>query len=216
MSHWRTVRMGMVLVGMLLAPRLGLAANVGKIAGRVIEKGTSEGVVGANVMIVETQQGASADIDGNYVILNVAPGTYTVRVTAVGYQEQKFTEVAIQSDVTTTVNATLATEAIGLKEVVIVYEKPAVQLDVVSKSTRISAEELSVRPISSVEDVLRTLPGFKVDPEGALHVRGGRGHEALVKIDGLDVRDPLVNSGKNLLNLSALNVEEIEVLTGGV
>ncbi|MBM3325078.1 MAG: hypothetical protein FJY66_05360, partial [Calditrichaeota bacterium] len=166
--------------------------------------------------IVETQQGASADIDGNYVILNVVPGTYTVRISAVGYQEQTFKSVVVQSDVTTTLNATLATEAIGLKEVVIVYEKPAVQLDVVSKSTRISSEELSVRPISSVEDVLRTLPGFKVDPEGALHVRGGRGHEALVKIDGLDVRDPLVNSGKNLLNLSALNIEEIEVLTGGV
>jgi outer membrane receptor for ferrienterochelin and colicin len=216
MSFGRKVCFGMILLSVLLAPLRTDASNVGKIAGRILEKGTNEGVVGANVMIMETQQGASADVDGNYVILNVVPGAYTVRIGAVGYQEQKFTGVVVQADVTTTLNTTLATEAIGLEEVTIVYEKPAVQLDVVSKSTRISSDELAVRPISNVEDVLRTLPGFKVDPEGALHVRGGRGHEALVKIDGLDVRDPLVNSGKNLLNLSALNVEEIEVLTGGV
>lgn len=216
MSYWRKVGVGVIFIGALIVPLCTFAANVGKIAGRILEKGTSEGVIGANVMILETQQGASADIDGKYVILNVAPGSYTVRITAVGYQEQKFTSVTVQSDITTNISANLATEAIGMEEVVVVYEKPAVQLDVVSKSTRISAEELSVRPISSVQDVLRTLPGFKVDPEGALHVRGGRGHEALVKIDGLDVRDPLVNTGKNLLNLSALNVEEIEVLTGGV
>ncbi len=216
MSHWRRIGAAAIVGGVLLVPLLGFAANVGKIAGRILERGTGEGVIGANVMILETQQGASADLDGNYVVLNVSPGTYTVRIGAVGYQEQKHTGVVVQSDLTTTLNATLSTEAIGMEEVVVVYEKPSVQLDVVSKSARISAEELSIRPISSVEDVLRTLPGFKVDPEGALHVRGGRGHEALVKIDGLDVRDPLVNSGKNLLNLSALNVEEIEVLTGGV
>ncbi|MBU1708181.1 TonB-dependent receptor [bacterium] len=216
MNHWRRVAAVVVFSGVLLVPLMGFAANVGKIAGRIIEKGSGEGVIGANVIIVETQQGASADIDGNYVILNVSPGTYEVKITAMGYQEETHTGVVVQSDITTNLNAKLGTEAIGMEEVIVVYEKPSVQLDVVSKSTRIGAEELSMRPISSVEDVLKTLPGFKVDPEGALHVRGGRGHEALVKIDGLDVRDPLVNSGKNLLNLSAMNIEEIEVLTGGV
>lgn len=216
MSRWRRVGAVLIFGGALLVPLLGFAGNVGKIAGRVIERGTGEGIIGANVIILETQQGASADIDGNYVILNIAPGTYEVKVSAMGYQDQTFTGVVVQVDLTTTLKVKLRTEAIGLEEVVIVYEKPSVQLDVVSKSTRISAEELAIRPISNVEDVLRTLPGFKVDPEGALHVRGGRGHEALVTIDGLDVRDPLVNTGKNLVNFSALSVEEIEVLTGGV
>lgn len=49
---------------------------------------TSEGVriVGANVLLQETRQGAVTDIDGNFTIKNVQEGDYTVKITYVGYR----------------------------------------------------------------------------------------------------------------------------------
>ena len=80
---------------------------------------------------------------------------------------------------------------------------------------RIGKAEIEMRPQTDIGGLLAKQPGFKVDPEGAMHVRGGRSSEMLVKVDGVDLRDPLVAGGRNSVNMSALNVEEIEVLTGG-
>ncbi|HIL58293.1 MAG TPA: carboxypeptidase-like regulatory domain-containing protein, partial [Rhodothermales bacterium] len=64
----------------LLAP--SAFAQAGKIAGRVTDAGSGEPIPGANVLVVETSQGSAADLDGYYTILNVSPGTVTLRITA--------------------------------------------------------------------------------------------------------------------------------------
>lgn len=189
-------------------------AGAGKIAGRVIDA-EGEAVIGASVQLAETQQGAAVDWEGNYVILGVQPGSYTVRISSVGFGVQTFNKVTVSSDLTTTLNATLREEALEIGEQVIEYQAPTVKVDVSSKEVRITGKELETRAVTDVKALLTKQPGFKVDPEGALHVRGGRSSELLVKVDGVDFRDPLVTSSKQIVNLSALNIEEIEVLTGG-
>lgn len=80
-------------------------AQVGKIAGTVVDE-YGDGIIGASVQIVETQQGVSVlNVDGSYVILGVRPGSYTVRVAAVGYRSKEFLEVEVRSHLTTTLNA---------------------------------------------------------------------------------------------------------------
>lgn len=44
-------------------------------------------IVGANVVLQESQQGAATNQDGRYTIQNVKPGAYTLVVTFVGYDE---------------------------------------------------------------------------------------------------------------------------------
>ncbi|MCX6601145.1 MAG: carboxypeptidase-like regulatory domain-containing protein, partial [bacterium] len=197
----------------LLWPSLAWAGP-GKIAGKVIDE-AGEAVIGASVQIVETQQGAAVGIDGNFVILGVQPGSYTVRLTCIGYGTQVFNKVSVSGDLTTTLNVTLEEQAVEVEARIVEYKAPTVKLDVASKEKRFRREDIETRVVTDVKDLLRKQPGFKVDPEGALHVRGGRASEMLVKVDGVDFRDPLVTSSKQLINLSALNVEEIEVLTGG-
>lgn len=55
----------------LLWPVLLYAGTTGKIAGVVKDKETGEPLPGANVIIVGTTYGASANLDGEYVILNL-------------------------------------------------------------------------------------------------------------------------------------------------
>jgi outer membrane receptor protein involved in Fe transport len=193
-------------------------ADAGKIAGTVLDE-YGDGVIGAAVQLMETQQGiAVMNIDGSYVILGVAPGEYTVKITSIGYGDQTHTSVIVQGGLTTTLDIVMTEKALQGEEVVIEYVKPHVEPDKSSHSIRIDKRKLlNAAGGGSVAKVIAKQPGFKVDADGGIHFRGGRDHEALVKVDGLSFRDPISSSttAKRLVNFSALNVEEIEILTGG-
>lgn len=45
--------------------------GVGKITGNVTDAVTKEPLIGANIVILNTNLGAATDIDGNYYILNI-------------------------------------------------------------------------------------------------------------------------------------------------
>ncbi|MBL0062523.1 MAG: hypothetical protein IPP40_13815 [bacterium] len=66
-----------------------------------------------------------------------------------------------------------------------------------------------------VANIIAKQPGFKVDPDGDLHVRGGRDTEAKYNVDGQASGEVLYNSSKRMINTSALNVENVDILTGG-
>ena len=55
------------------------------ISGNVSDKSTNEIIIGANVFIVGTNMGAATDIDGNFKISNVPYGTYSIRVSSIGF-----------------------------------------------------------------------------------------------------------------------------------
>ena len=58
---------------------LAFGGTTGKLAGRVTSKETGEPLIGANVMILGTTLGAATDIDGNFYVLQISPGTYSLR-----------------------------------------------------------------------------------------------------------------------------------------
>ncbi len=60
-----------------------LAGTTGKIAGRVTDKLTGEPLPLVNVIIVNEAVGAATDLDGNFVILNVNPGSYDLKVKSI-------------------------------------------------------------------------------------------------------------------------------------
>ena len=76
-------------------------AQSGKIIGKVIEAGTNEPLVGATVSIQGTTRGVLVDIDGNYILINVPPGTYTLEARFIGFAVQVFENVVVRTDLTT-------------------------------------------------------------------------------------------------------------------
>ena len=64
---------------------LNIYAQGGTIKGKVTDKQSSEPLIGANVIVMLTQLGAATDIDGNYEIQNIFPGTYNIKVSNLGY-----------------------------------------------------------------------------------------------------------------------------------
>jgi hypothetical protein len=99
-------------------------AQSGKITGKV-ESSTGELLPFVNVLIVGTTQGAATDIDGNFVIIGVSPGIYSVRASAIGYNAVTTQNVKVSIDLTTHVDFELSEESIELgEEVVVVATRP--------------------------------------------------------------------------------------------
>ena len=62
-----------LMMGPLIYP-----GTTGKIAGKILDKNTGESLLGANIIVMGTTLGASADVDGNYYIINIPPGEHEV------------------------------------------------------------------------------------------------------------------------------------------
>ena len=187
------------------------AGTTGKLAGKVTIKDSGEPMIGANVIINDTNLGAATDADGNYYILQVPPGTYSVRFTMIGYQDLIMNNVRIQVDLTTTINASLSESVIGMNEVVVQAERPMIQTDVTYSQANISSEEVEMLPVEEFEDVIALQAGV-VSSNGEIHVRGGRGGEIAYMVDGITVTDPF-NSGVSV-EIENNAIQELQFISG--
>ncbi|HEX9659152.1 MAG TPA: carboxypeptidase-like regulatory domain-containing protein, partial [Rhodothermales bacterium] len=105
------------------------AGTTGKISGRVVDAANGEGLPGVNVFIIGTTHGATTDVDGYYAIIQVPPGTYSVRASFIGYAVVTTEEVRVIVDKTTTVDFTLRDSVVEGEEIVVTAERPIVQMD---------------------------------------------------------------------------------------
>ena len=101
-ERFLTLVPGLLLLLLFTSP--AWAGNTGSIKGRVVDARTADPIPFATVQIDGTSYGTASDDNGDYFILNVAPGTYTVKATFVGYQVVLQQEVSVRADQTTDVN----------------------------------------------------------------------------------------------------------------
>ena len=95
-------------------------AQSGSISG-TLQDGESEGqpLPFASIIIKGSTQGTTSDFDGNYIIENVAPGTYTIEFSFVGYETTEIAGVQVNADSNTPLNTSLKASAAALDEVII-------------------------------------------------------------------------------------------------
>ena len=139
----------LVLVVSLLAS-VALGGTTGKVSGTVKDSQTGEALVGANVIIEGTSIGAAADINGFYVLLNIPPGTFTLSASSVGYHRMEMSNVAVSSDLTTSIDFPLVSSAVEEKEVVVVAERPLVQKDLTATTAIVNGDQINALPVTEV------------------------------------------------------------------
>ncbi|MCB0743108.1 MAG: TonB-dependent receptor, partial [Ignavibacteriae bacterium] len=176
-------------------------------AGKMLDKLTGEPLVGANVLIVGTNMGAAADIDGNYYIINIPPGNYELKASSIGYSSMTIKNIRVSVDQTTSIDFKLNEESIQIGEVVVSAAIPIVQNDLTSTEAKVSGDQISMLPLEDVSAVVNLQAGV-VDG----HFRGGRSNEVKYLIDGVPVNDAF--SGQSSLSAEINSIEEIQVLTG--
>ncbi len=184
----------------------------GKIAGKVLDAQTNQPLPGVNVVLVGTQMGASTDADGNYVILNVPPGKYTIKFSMVGYADYLVENIRVIIDLTTRVNAKLKSKVIQGKEVIVVAQKPIVRKDVSNSQMNIEAAVINSLPVKNINSVLTLQAGIESGRDGII-VRGGGANQTVFYVDGLTQNDERSNIPYAAVSLSA--IKEVQIQTGG-
>ena len=195
----------------LAVPLLAVAGTTGKIAGKITDRATNEPLVGANVVLVGTTLGASVGVDGSYVILNIPPGMYTVRVTMIGYTSKAINGSRVVVDQTTTIDVALDPSSVLMGEIVIQAERPMIQKDMTSTSYIVTSEQMQVLPVKNFNEELNMQAGV-VAEGNTLYVRGGRGNEVAFLIDGMYVNDPVM--GGLATRISNEAISELNFLSG--
>ncbi|MBT8380137.1 MAG: TonB-dependent receptor [Ignavibacteria bacterium] len=198
---------------LFLTCHFSLAGTKGKIAGRVTDATTGEALPFVNVIVMGTNLGAATDIDGYYSILNVSPGTYTVKASAIGYNSVSVQEVLVSIDLTTTVDFQLTSTSVELdEEVIIVATRDLIRKDLTSSTSIVGDDVISQLPVTNIGDVLQLQAGIVVSPGGNIHIRGGRSNQVGYQIDGVPVTD--VYDGSALVNVNQNAVQELQVISG--
>ncbi|TAK57572.1 MAG: TonB-dependent receptor [Bacteroidetes bacterium] len=192
--------------------QLSYAGNTGKISGKVTDSKNKEGLIGVNIFVVGTTFGAVTDIEGNYTIIGVRPGTYTVRASLIGYNNVSVTSVVVNIDLTTKQDFVLTETTVEVGEVVIVAERELIQKDITASTSIVNKELISNLAVTEVRDVIQLQAGIAVSPGGDLHLRGGRKGQIAFQIDGVPVTDAY--DGSSTIDLGANSVQELQVVSG--
>ncbi|MCF7797893.1 MAG: TonB-dependent receptor [Lentisphaeria bacterium] len=196
-----------------LLPALVFAGTTGKIMGRVTDATTGEPLIGVNVVIEGENMGAASGENGEYFIINVPVGIYTLQAQYIGYQKVSVQEVRVNADLTTQVDIELTSTVLELGESVIVEAKrPMVQKDLTSSRRTMSADDIQDMPVSSVEGAVNLTAGAV--SSGGLHLRGGRASEVVYLFDGIALNDPLTGN-PNDTDIPMMAIDETNVISGG-
>lgn len=190
---------------------------------------TSDGKAAVNVSVglKGTDFGASTNQHGEYVIKRVKPGTYILRVTAVGLQTQEKT-IEVSGNSSLYVDFTLVESAQQLQEVIIQEKKtnkfngkrsdyiakmPLSRMENPQTYTSIGKELLTEQLVFSVDEAIKNAPGLQKMWEAT--GRGGDGG-AYYNSRGFILQSQLRNgiAGNVSSRIDAANLERMEVIKG--
>jgi hypothetical protein len=159
----------------------------------------SGGIV-AECVVTITNAGTSArrsvltDKDGNYVLVNMEPGTYQIVMQAPGFQPATFKDLQLLSRQTVRIdaNVTLATQVESVN--VIASNESVITTEVSSIAETKSGHELIDLPVAigsrasgstSAISTLTTQAGVQTDNAGSLSVAGSKPSMLSISIDGI-------------------------------
>ncbi|MCC6583132.1 MAG: TonB-dependent receptor [Chitinophagales bacterium] len=161
-----------------LLPIIGFA-QTGKISGIIIDKTTQETLIGVNISVAGSTQGATTDIEGKYEIADLTPGIYKLVFTYIGYADKNVENVDVKAEETTTLNVSLELATNELSEVQVVDFKKtnsetAVLLEMKNATqitSGISSQQIQKTADRDAAQVVRRIPGVSIQ-SNFINIRG--------------------------------------------
>ncbi len=212
---------------MLLAS-WAFAGTTGKISGVVTDKETGQPIPGAAITIEGTTLGALSDDKGEYVLLNIPVGTYTLKASIVGYTPMAVQNTSVSVDLTTYQSFDLTARTVEMGTITVVSERPLVIKDQTSSLRIVSDKDVQNMPTRGYQDVVGLQagavrysdnPAVRVrgarenSPTGTINMRGGRSSEVAYYVDGFSQQNPL--NGLSTTQINNNSIQEVSVVTGG-
>jgi Carboxypeptidase regulatory-like domain/TonB dependent receptor len=169
-------------------------ATTGDIEGRVLDP---QGAVIPGVTVTATNQAtgfeksATTDEDGNYRIILLPPGSYSLKTSApTGFQSASYSNVQVTVGGKTTFEIPLVLAGAQMVTVDVSTETPVVETTRTSVSTTINERAIQNLPVNGRNylDFATLTPGVIRDPtrQGDLSVGGQKGTLNNLQVDGVD------------------------------
>lgn len=205
-----------ILAALLVASRVFAA---GSLAGRVTSSDTNEPLVGVNVLLAGTVRGTVTNQQGEFRMMNVTPGTYSILFSLVGYQRVQLFNIEIRDDEETFVAVTMNEAPLQAEQVVVTASKREQSLEEVPVSMSILEGTVAQRRLSlTLDEALRYVPGVNLTgPQ--INIRGssgyslGAGSRVLLMLDGI----PFIAGDTGELLFEAIpvgQIDRVEVVKG--
>jgi len=168
------------LIVFLFLSIASFAQQTGVIRGTIKDVKSKEDIIGATVLIQGSTKGAATDINGFFTFGKLAVGTYSLKISFVGYQSKIYDNVKVEADQVTDLNLTIAEESSTLAEVKVVAQRLTnTEVSVISE---IRAAQLVVSGISAAQitktldrtaaEVVKRVPGVTIFGERFINIRG--------------------------------------------
>ena len=214
-----------MLAVLVLVPALARAQSV--FTGTV--KDTSGAVMpgvtveAASPVLIEKVKSTITDENGQYRIVDLRPGTYSMTFTLPGFNTVKRDGVELTGSFTATINAELKVGAVA-ETITVVGETPVVDLQSAKRETVLKGDVIENLPgTHAYGSVLNAIPGLTVDANGLANTptmtfftaRGGNTNEGRMTINGMVVAASFNGGGVSSLAYDANNVDEVSVAVSG-
>jgi len=216
------------------------AQQTGTVTGAVTDAMSNAGVQSVQVYLVDSGLGTLSNSSGRFLILNVPAGSYTLRAERLGYGTQDM-QINVTAGGTVTQNFSLASEALGLDEIVVTGTAGAARRREIGNT--IASIEVAdiIEPPQSVDAMLQgRVAGMTVlnasgnAGSGArIRLRGNvsiaQSNQPIIYVDGVRLRSDAFDknvpptgypgrSGNDvsspLNNINPADIERIEVIKG--
>lgn len=210
-------------------------AQSGTLTGKITDNRTGGVLPGVNIYVPELQRGASTNVDGEYNIVSLPYGTYTLRVTSVGYRA--LSQLVVINSPNNELNIQLSEDVLGFEEIIVTGQGSGVQRQRLSTNvTSISAQQIERLPTVQLDQLLQAnIPNSQIrmssgSPGSASLIRGRGVVSALnattpvIYIDGVRV-DNTANfattittggaASSAIADIPIENIERIEFVSGG-
>ena len=166
-----------------------------QLRGTVTDASTGETLIGANIRVEGTSFGAPTDLDGEYTITNIPPGTYTVVFSYIGYENVVRPDIVLTSGQVLELDAELGAQSVLGTEVIITAQAKG-QMAAINQQRAssgivniVSSDQIQEVPDVNAAESIGRLPGVYLQRSGGegnkVVVRGLSPQYTNVTIDGV-------------------------------
>jgi TonB-linked SusC/RagA family outer membrane protein len=215
----RLITVGLLSACALLLPSSRAAAQgeTGRISGTITGTESNQPIQGVRVTLLGTQLTVTSNPQGRYTIAGIAPGTYRLRASAIGYTPVIVDSIPVRAGQTANADISLKHQTVELERVVTVGYGTLTKRDVTGSIGQVSGDQIKAIPTTNaIEAIKGKVPGVDIVATGyspgdgvRVRIRGQRSLTA--SNDPLYVLDGIPMAG-GIGDLSPADIESIEVL----
>lgn len=188
-----------------------LAQKNGSVRGTIYDTLNKQPVAGATLTILQRKDSSlvtfsMTDNNGRFELKGIGNGDYRILITHVNFHNSnRYFSIKDDKKEVDLGNINLYDAAQVLPEAVVIAEAPPVTL--IGDTIQYNAGSFKTQPNASVEDLLKKLPGVKVEKDGTIKAQGEKVNKVLVDGKEFFGNDPKVATK----NLPADAIDKVQV-----